>query len=268
MDTTFLKKTRKYFPNNSEIYSKCLNGFFFLRTTKSIQQSNIFINSNVYLLPNQKQYIYSNLVEKTKTCVNCLEIKPFSEYSPSSTTRDKLHNSCKKCYTNKQKSLYHALTPEQKKNKLNYMKNWKKQNHNKVKIYKRKQRNKLHNKIARQIRKRVVRVIKKRQNNHYIKEVSSVQNKHLGCTKYELIRHLESKFLPGMTWENYGEWEIDHIKPISNFNFNKPEEVKQINHFTNLLPMWRNDNLLKSNQLKFDSIKDKELLLKYPDLRK
>jgi len=69
--------------------------------------------------------------------------------------------------------------------------------------------------------------------------------KWMGCSPEELKTHFENLFLEGMSWENYGKWHIDHIRPISSF---KKEEWKQINHYTNLQPLWAEDNLKKSNK--------------------
>ncbi len=70
-----------------------------------------------------------------------------------------------------------------------------------------------------------------------------------GCSKEELITHLESKFTEGMTWENYGKWHIDHIRPCASFNLEDPEEQKKCFHWTNLQPLWASDNLAKSDRL-------------------
>jgi hypothetical protein len=50
-----------------------------------------------------------------------------------------------------------------------------------------------------------------------------------------------------MSWENYGEWHIDHIIPISSAKTN--QEVYKLNHHTNFQPLWAEDNLRKSNKL-------------------
>lgn len=70
-----------------------------------------------------------------------------------------------------------------------------------------------------------------------------------GCTAEELKAYLESLFTEGMTWDNYGKygWHIDHIRPVSSF---APEEWEQINHYTNLQPLWAEDNLKKHNNYK------------------
>ena len=56
-----------------------------------------------------------------------------------------------------------------------------------------------------------------------------------------------------MSWDNYGKgnnnntWHIDHIIPISSAT--SLEEIKKLNHYTNLKPMWCSDNIRKSNKL-------------------
>jgi hypothetical protein len=72
----------------------------------------------------------------------------------------------------------------------------------------------------------------------------------LGYTLEELMKHLESQFLPGMTWNNYGEWHIDHIKPDSLFNYGTTEDegFKKSWSLENLQPLWAKDNLRKSNK--------------------
>jgi hypothetical protein len=61
---------------------------------------------------------------------------------------------------------------------------------------------------------------------------------------YEYFSNL---FLEGMSWENHGEWHIDHIIPISTAK--SEEEIIRLSHYTNLQPLWAEDNLLKSNKL-------------------
>lgn len=67
----------------------------------------------------------------------------------------------------------------------------------------------------------------------------------LGCTVAELKRHLQIQFRPGMTWDNYGEWHIDHIRPCASFDLTDPEQQRQCFNFKNLQPLWAKDNLSK-----------------------
>lgn len=67
----------------------------------------------------------------------------------------------------------------------------------------------------------------------------------LGCTLEEARAHIEGQFAPGMTWENHGEWHIDHIRPLASFDLTDPEQVQAASHYTNLQPLWASDNISK-----------------------
>jgi hypothetical protein len=77
------------------------------------------------------------------------------------------------------------------------------------------------------------------------KSESAKKSYLIGCAPLELRAHLESLFLPGMTWNNYGEWHIDHIKPCALFDLTDLEQRKQCFCFTNLQPLWAIDNIKK-----------------------
>lgn len=68
----------------------------------------------------------------------------------------------------------------------------------------------------------------------------------LGYSASDLKNHIESLFLPGMSWENRGDWHIDHIIPVSSFAPDTPISI--INALSNLQPLWAEDNLIKSNK--------------------
>ena len=70
----------------------------------------------------------------------------------------------------------------------------------------------------------------------------------LGCSIDELRVHLESLFKEGMSWDNYGEWHIDHIKPVSSFDLSDYEQQRQCFHYTNIQPLWAIENLVKSDK--------------------
>ena len=74
---------------------------------------------------------------------------------------------------------------------------------------------------------------------------------YLGCTIDEFKKHIESKFKENMSWDNYGEWQIDHITPIKyKDNEEAPtiENVIERLHWTNTQPMWAVDNMSKGNR--------------------
>ena len=51
-----------------------------------------------------------------------------------------------------------------------------------------------------------------------------------------------------MSWENHGEWHLDHIKPLSSFDPQDPEQVMASSHYTNFQPLWAEDNLKKADK--------------------
>ena len=67
----------------------------------------------------------------------------------------------------------------------------------------------------------------------------------ISCTIEELWSHLESRFEPGMTRENYGKWHVDHIKPCASFDLTDPEQQRVCFHHLNLQPLWASDNISK-----------------------
>lgn len=68
----------------------------------------------------------------------------------------------------------------------------------------------------------------------------------LGCSFEEFKKHLENQFTEGMSWDNFGEWHIDHIYPVS-LAVDENHLIK-LNHYTNLQPLWAIDNIKKSNK--------------------
>lgn len=69
----------------------------------------------------------------------------------------------------------------------------------------------------------------------------------LGAEIHVVYEHFESLFVDGMSWENMGKWHIDHIIPLSTAI--TEEDVIRLCHYTNLQPLWAEDNLKKSNKL-------------------
>jgi len=77
------------------------------------------------------------------------------------------------------------------------------------------------------------------------KNIKSVE--YLGCTISEFKQHIEVQFKEGMSWDNHGEWHIDHITPLK---FENPslEQVIERLHYTNTQPLWATENMSKGNR--------------------
>lgn len=98
-----------------------------------------------------------------------------------------------------------------------------------------------------------------------LKEANINKNKStfdlLGYTVQELINHLEKQFTDGMSWDNYGEWHVDHIIPIKSFNFKSASDYDFFKCWSleNLRPMWAttrevNGKLYEGNLNKGDKV--------------
>jgi hypothetical protein len=82
-------------------------------------------------------------------------------------------------------------------------------------------------------------------NHGYIKDASTVNI--LGCSIDQFKLYLESMFTLGMSWDNRSLWHIDHIIPQA-FAENE-QELLLLNHYSNLRPIWANDNLTKGKTI-------------------
>jgi hypothetical protein len=153
----------------------------------------------------------------------------------------------------KEKRLnYHKKWLSENKDKWNeYIKEYREKNKDKIREIKRKyERTRKANdplyKLIANFRTAIYQVLKENninKNGHYF-EI-------LGYTPYDLIEHIESKFTEGMSWENYGEFHIDHITPISSFNIQEigDNEFMRCWALENLQPMWAEENIRKSNKI-------------------
>jgi hypothetical protein len=74
----------------------------------------------------------------------------------------------------------------------------------------------------------------------------------IGCSPNELKEHLERQFTDNMGWDNRSLWHIDHIIPLSSAK--SEDEIYKLCHYSNLQPLWAQDNLKKSNKILIKNI--------------
>lgn len=182
-------------------------------------------------------------------CLNC------KNYFDSSNPKKKwCSEKCRKHFAyNQNKNKEKARTKLYRENHSGDVKNAKQKyyNLNKTKIlqysaeYCRKRlKTDLEFKLRYTLRNRIRRALK----NQFSTKASKTINL-LGCSIEECRKYLESKFQDGMTWDNYGKWEIDHIIPCIAFDLTNIEEQKKCFNYTNLQPLWWRDNRTKGNKV-------------------
>jgi len=99
-------------------------------------------------------------------------------------------------------------------------------------------------KIKHTLRNRLRKAVKSQSAFKHDKTMTLV-----GCSVSFLRNYLQQKFKEGMTWENHGQWHIDHIKPCASFNLNNESEQKECFHYSNLQPLWASENIIKGSRI-------------------
>lgn len=199
-----------------------------------------------------------------KQCIKCLEFKEETEFNTCGKYKDKIYRrgDCKICAGLYKKTEKCKTSAKQYRQTIEYKK-WRKEykqlDHVIAKniIYEEKHKEKRREqkrirhkyryyndilyKITHLCRVRIKELLKTKQwgKTHF--------HEYIGCTKEELKNHLGSKFQEGMTWDNHGKWHIDHIIPLDSAK--TEEELYKLCHYTNLQPLWAEDNLKKSNKI-------------------
>jgi hypothetical protein len=185
-----------------------------------------------------------------KVCTKCSLEKNINEFYKDSSKYDGYACACKECcikHRNKYRKENKSKIKEYYQNYYksnNYSKEYYRLNKDKIKQY---YKHKYHNNIN----KRLHHIISVTLNNMINKKYdTSKYLKLFGYTIEELKTHLEKKFKENMSWDNYGEWHIDHIKPKSWFSVDSEQELKKCWSLDNLQPLWADENWSKGNRYK------------------
>lgn len=73
----------------------------------------------------------------------------------------------------------------------------------------------------------------------------SAKFSYVGCTAEFLRQHIEAQFADGMSWDNYGEWHIDHIRPCASYDLSNENARRECFNWKNLRPLWASENIQK-----------------------
>lgn len=206
------------------------------------------INNPEKYKANTDRKLRKEKAERAKICVGCNS----STEKGTRQCRDGLSRclSCKQFMWRKnrapKKRIEDKLYRESHKEEMKqYKKVWEQENkENRCKKQKTKRETDISFRLTQNLRSRVRRAIEINQ-----KAGSAV--KDLGCTVDELKIHLENQFRKEMSWDNYGKkgWHIDHILPLSKFDLTDREQFLKACHYTNLQPLWYDENIRKSNKV-------------------
>lgn len=187
----------------------------------------------------------------SKKCSKCNKIKNKNNFYKRKKSLDGLAYICKSCsyaYSKKydeqnkdRRNQYYELNKESILKKQKQHRSREKVKSNINQYCKQRRRTDLNIRLKDNISSRIRKAI-----NRGSKNTSSINL--IGCSIEKLKTHLEKQFTDGMSWDNYGEWHIDHIKPCCFFDLSKESEQKQCFHYSNMQPLWALDNLKKSGK--------------------
>jgi hypothetical protein len=219
-----------------------------------------------------------------KVCSKCKEEKEICEFQKDNQKTDGYRYDCKSCRKKFRKSTYYIFIDENREKNRERQKKYYQNNTDKERIRcktyreiltkdksivtpKTKEEIKLkkqewiknnrelnnqkkRNKYKNNINHRISINVRNRMNNFLKSKNIQKRNKTfevIGCSPDFLKEHIENQFIDGMSWNNRNEWHIDHIIPLSSAK--TEEELYSLCHYTNLQPLWVEDNLKKSNKI-------------------
>ena len=193
-------------------------------------------------------------MDTTKICTKCKKDKGLDEFYKAAKHKDGLTNWCKGCFrdyqiANEEKIRQYGVDYRKKtaayqadRHRAYQLSNRRRISTSMNEYQKCRRKEDLAYRLLLNMRSRVYSILKG-------KNKSAATLELLGCTVDEFRDHLEQQFTEGMTWDNYGEWHMDHIIPCAAFDQENPEHQKQCWHYSNYSPLWAFDNLSKGDKI-------------------
>ena len=225
-----IEKQRKYYRENKEMFAKYRANYW------EIHKENLLKKKREQYANNPEKYIASVKTYREKNIEKCRERD--KNYYYKNVEKRKSYNYAryygeKHEYILKQKSEY-VRRPEVRKHRSEYSNTYSKE----------RRKNDIQFRLGLLLRCRLNDIF--RGGGKYGSAV-----RDLGCSLTELKAYLEQKFEPEMSWKNHGHkgWHIDHVFPLSRFDLSNREQFMRACHYTNLQPLWWQDNLSKFNHI-------------------
>ena len=206
-------------------------------------------------------------IQGIKKCNKCKNVFAIDNYQKYYSKRDKYfayHPTCKNClsvYNKKYRKVYWQKNKKKlsEKNKIYRIKNsekikkinkeWQKNNRKQInEKYKIKYDCDYLYKIKFNIRNRVSKSFYR---NGFKKNTKTANI--LGADWNTVKNYIQNQFTDNMSWDNFNKIHIDHKIPLAAAS--TEFEVIALNHYTNLQPLWADDNLKKSDKYNIEDFK-------------
>lgn len=215
----------------------------------------------MFYYPCSKMLTLSEIVYHTARCSRCDQIKTRDGFGPDKRNRTGLQSGCRQCDNNKQQEYRRTDHGRDMRNisDIKYrLSNKGRQKHKEYKqsdhgrfIRSKSRKERLRSdpkfKMTEILRNRLRHAIRRTKHGSVVKSARTLDM--LGCSMDEFIKHIEQQFQPGMSWENHGAWHIDHVLPCASFDLTDPAQQKTCFNFSNMQPLWAEDNIKKGCRL-------------------
>jgi hypothetical protein len=223
-----------------------------------------------------------------KECTKCKEVKPLSEFYENAKSRGGRYSKCALCCSKYSLEWHHsnperakakmaAWREENSEHEASYRREYYNSNSERL----RRQRREYHKAnpertriSVRKWRRSNIERARKREREYYHANKHKASRKAdqalrsilhnflrwtksgkdsrtheaLGYSSAQLREHMERQFVKGMSWDNYGDWHIDHIVPMSHYISIGQIDPSIVNCLSNLRPVWAKENLSKSDK--------------------
>jgi hypothetical protein len=260
-----LKDPEKYKKHRESVKKQQLNLTDEQKYLISLKRKSKTRNIPLSDIIKEEQIISDAKSQNKKYCYGCKLVLDLTEFNKLSSTKDGLNTKCNKCskklslkYYNNNSEKMNLYKQKFNENNRELVREWQR-NYNK----KRRDSDPLF-KLTSNIRSRLRDYLK---NKGIRKNKNSSMFDIVGCSPQELRNHLESLWVEGMSWDNYGfsGWHVDHKTPLSSA-LDDIDEILKLNHYTNLQPLWGVDNLKKGKKISSHFGNTHRLVNKVPDL--
>lgn len=189
------------------------------------------------------------------SCSKCKDLKDKSEFYFRYDKKHLLQSRCKDCviedssqsarrYIKRLKAKQKEYHQKNREKRIAYSKNYNQSVYRAIRVVRDREKynTDLHFRMRQNLANRLRGALKRNTK-------SSSTYTLIGCSLQELKVHLESLFKEGMSWENYGEWQIDHKIPCASFDLSLPEQQILCFNYKNLQPLWALENLIKKDKI-------------------
>lgn len=187
-------------------------------------------------------------------------MKPLSDFNKHTRSKDGVQSQCRECKKRYYAANFEAVIKRSKKwaeenydRKRETQRLWKIANVERIKEWRRNNKKLLCGYAAKEYSTPKGKTVYRTRSAVYrcLRNCGGKRNNRtfdlLGYTVEELMASLEAKFKPDMSWDNYGKWHIDHIRPIASYNFVSVDDpaFKECWSLANLQPLWAKENISK-----------------------